>query len=53
VDDFLDYGHLGRPGAETYTRAIGRLIIDEHLLTRATTTQATPQARLGPDSGHP
>jgi hypothetical protein len=40
ADDFLDYAHLGRPGAETYTRAIGRLIVDDHLLPGAATQAA-------------
>jgi hypothetical protein len=50
VDDFLDYGHLGRQGAETYTRAIARLITDEHLLSGAVATQVIAPGRPGTDA---
>jgi hypothetical protein len=53
ADDYLDYGHLGRPGAETYTRAITQLIKDEHLLSGQATTQATSESGAGRDPARP
>jgi hypothetical protein len=40
-EDFVDGQHLGRPGAETYTRAIGQFIKDEHLLSGQAMTRAS------------
>jgi hypothetical protein len=45
AEQFLDYGHLGRPGAEAYTRTIARLIDDEHLLAERRDSRSRAQAR--------
>jgi hypothetical protein len=47
TEDFLDYGHLGRPGAEIYTRALGKLIKGERLCAKPQAAQVAPFPTTG------